>query len=98
MKRYLLFVYWEGYDSYDSPKGWDAFEGDFDDAQEAADKGTLGCDPTGGCDVRVWEVVDTATKQVVLTGNSGTCREYATATPAEIAAHPEMRPTNVSIV
>lgn len=39
MKRYLLFIFDVGYDSYSGSKGWDAFEGDFnsiDDARRCA--------------------------------------------------------------
>lgn len=35
MKRYLLFTFDTGYESQSDPKGWDAFEGDFDSIEEA---------------------------------------------------------------
>lgn len=98
MKRYLLFVYDVGYDSYDSPKGWDAFEGDFDDAQKAAEKGRSMCPARDFGGDSVWEVVDTTVKQVVLTGcgNDNIVQHRKPPTDADIAAHPEMRPVNTA--
>src|SRR5690606_14630067 len=89
MKRYLLFVYDVGYDSYSGPKAWETFEGDFDSADEAEAEGKRQCDDgnvpyssTG----EAYQVVDTHTKEIIregsgegpeMTGRAPTAEEIA---------------------